>query len=58
MSAASGADTKNRTRMLAFTWRRISEARPRAASRDRVGNRATAIETPMMPTGSWLSWKA
>ncbi len=58
ISAARGAATKTRTRTLELTWRRISDARPRAASRDRVGNRATAMDTPMIPTGSWLSWNA
>ena len=58
MTAISGAATKISTRTAPATWRRIWPMRPSAASWLIVGNSAIATLTPMIPTGSWLSWNA
>ena len=58
MIAVSGAATKTSTRTAPATCRLISPMRPSAASVLSVGKSATAMLTPMTPTGIWLSWKA
>ena len=44
--------------MAVLTWRLMSPMRPSAASWLSVGNIATAMLTPITPTGICESWNA